>query len=134
MSMDQHPTRHAVRLAIRRDEIAGFGPGAAFATALAVVSGAVIVAIFAGWLWLASMNGATVRPDGGLARAVAWWGALWVVLSLSLVVALWLGFRAWYAAYPLQQRRDEARERRDAIAAAAAILAEHRATRAPGDE
>ncbi|MDA1010621.1 MAG: hypothetical protein O2888_04005 [Chloroflexi bacterium] len=126
--------RFRMRLAIRRDEIAGFGPGAAFAGARALVSGGAIVVVLAAWLWAASRTGADITPTNGLMTAIASWAVLWFVLSAGVLVALWLGYRAWGAAYPVQQRRDEARERRAAVAAAAAIVDEYRSVRSPRDE
>ena len=126
--------RFRVRLSIRHDEMAGFWPGTAFAGGLAVVGGGTIMALFGFWAWLASRSGADLTPGGGLIPAVAWWGSLWLLLSAGLLAGLWCACRAWRALYPVYRRREAARARRDAVASAAAVLAEHRAVTAPDEE
>lgn len=126
--------RYRARLSVRHDEVAGFGPGAAFAAALAGISGLAIVAIFAIWLWAADHADADIGPAGGLLSIAAWWGFLWLMLSSGVLAALWLGYRAWRAAYPVQQQREAGRERRAAVASAITIVEEHRAVRTTEDD
>ncbi len=126
--------RYRARLSIRHDEVAGFGPGAAFAGALAGTSGLAIVAIFAFWLWAADHAGTDIGPAGGLLGIAAWWGFLWLMLSTGVLAALWLGLRAWRAAYPVQRQRAADRERRAAVATATAIIEKHRLVAAPDED
>ncbi|MGE3960341.1 MAG: hypothetical protein AB7F65_01500 [Dehalococcoidia bacterium] len=112
----------------RRDEIAGYGPGLALAAGLAAVSGLATIAVLIAWLHVAGISG-TFRPEaGGILAATAWWIAFWLGLSAGLLASLWLGYRGWRVLYPVQQRREVAREERDAVAAAEAIVERARTT------
>lgn len=113
--------RYRARLAIRRDEIAGFWPGLAFAAGLGGVSGLTIVAVFAGWTWAVSRSGAEAGGEELLA-AMGWWAALWFALSGALLGALWTAYRAWDVAARIHRRRADAREKRHAVASAEAII------------